>query len=146
MDGIDLAILAAAKEVRPQHPGKILMVLPAGVVVLDLQVAVIEKALCDDEIVRLVAARQTRRDVPEPNRAQDKCECAGGERCPLRIAQPPILRDRRSGAAARRQTDEDRRPDQDDDRPGPEQKRHGDRSRQPRQPQQETEKQRQDTS
>ena len=59
VDRVDLLVDAAAQEVRRQvRAVEVLPVVAAGVVVLDLQIAVAPQALRDHQVVRLVARRK----------------------------------------------------------------------------------------
>ena len=73
VDRIDLAIDAAGQVVGLERPREVLERVAAAMVVLDPQVAVAPQALRDDEIVRLVAAREDRRSgEAEPRRRTDE--------------------------------------------------------------------------
>ena len=64
VDRIDGAVAPALDRVRIQIAGEVGAVVAALMVVLDLQVVVVEQALRDDEVVRLVAAGNRRRREP----------------------------------------------------------------------------------
>jgi hypothetical protein len=83
VDRVHLAIAPAADDVRRQVAAPVGAIVAALVVVLDLDVAVREEALRDDEVVRLVAAGNRRRRVVGGEREDDECERAGQEGGPL---------------------------------------------------------------
>jgi hypothetical protein len=60
VNGIDLAVRAAAQVIRLERARVIFEVIAAQVVVLDPDVAVSQQALRDHEIMRRVAARRDR--------------------------------------------------------------------------------------
>ena len=64
MNGVDLAVHAAADVVGRERTGIVRLIVASPVVVLDLQIAIEQQALRDDEVVRLVATRHRRRDLP----------------------------------------------------------------------------------
>ncbi len=78
MDGVDLAVFAERKIVGLQRSVEVGTILFPAVIVFNLQVAVVEQALRDDEVVRFVAARKERRvrqspgDRAEGDRARKK--------------------------------------------------------------------------
>jgi hypothetical protein len=55
MDRINLAVSAAGQVVRTEFQIEVLVVIASPVVVFNLQVAVAPQALCDHQVVRLVA-------------------------------------------------------------------------------------------
>src|SRR6478609_12190089 len=87
MDGVDLPVLSALQEVRFQIAVRIDEIVAALVVVLDLQVAVVKQALCDDEVMRLVAVGQ---DGCEPPRRQARCN-DGNRECQAKVASGTVL-------------------------------------------------------
>ena len=103
MDRIDLAVNAARQVVGLQRPAVVRAVVLPLMVVLDLQIAVVQQALRDDQVVRLVAARKQRRvgqppaDDAEDDRARQKdqnrragragAQFAGGRRLDSRPAR-----------------------------------------------------------
>ena len=74
VNGVHLSLRAAPPRVRAQRPGKILQILPLLVVVCHADVAVVENALRDDEIVRLIAARHPASERPRTDEVRDKRE------------------------------------------------------------------------
>ena len=80
MDRVDLAVGAAREVVGLQRPVEVRAILLLLMVVFDLQIAVMEQALRDDEIVRLVAAGKERRTGQSPGgRAKDHRACEEDE-------------------------------------------------------------------
>ena len=72
---VDLAVLSAAQEVGSQAAAEVTPEVLPGVVVLDPQIAVVQQALRDDQVVRFVAARP---DGPRTTAAQEDVDGQAG--------------------------------------------------------------------
>ena len=131
MNRVDLAVPPAFQVVGLQVAVRVNEVVALPVVVLDLQIAVEEQALCDDEVMRLVAVRENGR---EPPRRQARCDRGRRERDREMSAEADAERGRRTGE---RPSDDERRGEHDDDareRAVEEQERRRNRTGDPRQP------------
>ena len=136
MNGVDLAVEAAADVVGRERTRVVRLIVASPVVVLDLQIAIEQQALRDDEIVRLIATGDRRSDLP-----RGKGKHAEGKRSrrePGSLANPrgdawqKAFRSRKAG----RGNDHDQQdggPDHPRDRSGPDQERRWSGPRQPRQ-------------
>ena len=79
VDRVDLAVAPRAEVVRRQRPPAVRLIVAAQVVVLDLEIAIEQQALRDDEVMRLVASGHRRRHLPRRAGKDDEGERAGRE-------------------------------------------------------------------
>ena len=89
MHGVDFAVLAAPEVVGPQVACVVVAIVAAAVVVLDLQIVILEEALRDDEVVRLVAGRELRKNLPRAGEVRGGGDRRRQPRRTARVARGP---------------------------------------------------------
>ena len=105
MNGIDLTILPEREIVRLQRSVEVRTIVFAAVVVLDFQIAVVQQALRDDEVMRFVAARKKRRirHPPRDGAKRDRAREEDDERRSQRPQHGATVRNCLDTRSARRQ-------------------------------------------
>jgi hypothetical protein len=127
MDRINLSVPSANAEIRREVAGKVGAVVAAAMVVLDLQIAIAQQTLGDDQVMRLVTGRKRRPYLREGHQADDERQSTGECRAPG-FERPGQGMTR----GTRRQARGDRNPYQQRHSPAPRQDHRRYRHRQPR--------------